>query len=522
MRLHDIFDWMAREHGDIEFAVDGDRRLTYAEAWRETNRLANGLTAAGLGMGDRWAILAKNSIDFLVAYLAAAKSGAVLVPLNYRLAPAEWAYILNDAGARVLIAQEPFARALAGPNPELPPVELRLVIGGPAPVGFADYRGWLSRQPDHRPADGVTGDADLYQMYTSGTTGRPKGAVLTHRNIVANAEQLRLSLSAHLNIGDRQLVVLPIFHAAAGSQIFFGFMSGTTLVLHADFDPASVVRALTDDDIAQVTMVPALIRVCVDYLRDHPGSGFPSLRALAYGASPIDPELLRAAVAAFGCAFAQGFGQTESSAVLTCLTDQDHARALAEDPGLLLSAGRPIPGTEVRVVGPDHEDLPAFQAGEIIARGPQVMRGYWQMPDANARTLAGGWLHTGDIGMIDDEGYLFLLDRKHDMIVSGGENVYPREVETALLSHPLIADAAVIGIPDPKFGETVMAFVVPRPGAQLTTEAVLEHCRPLIGGYKLPRRVEFLEALPRNATGKILKTELRQPFWAGRERRIAG
>jgi fatty-acyl-CoA synthase len=329
-------------------------------------------------------------------------------------------------------------------------------------------------------------------------------------------------LSTQLSIGERVLVVLPIFHAAAGSQIFFGFMSGTTLVLHADFDPASVVRALAEDNIVQVTLVPALIRACVDFLRDHPGSGFPSLRALAYGASPIDPELLRAAIAAFGCAFAQGFGQTESSAVLTCLTDQDHARALAENPGLLLSAGRPIPGTEIRVVGPDDEDLPAFEAGEIIARGPQVMRGYWQMPDANARTLAGGWLHTGDIGMIDDEGYLFLLDRKHDMIVSGGENVYPREVETALLSHPQIADAAVIGIPDQKFGETVMAFVVPRPGAQLTADAVLEHCRPLIGGYKLPRRVEFLETLPRNATGKILKTELRKPFWAGRERRIAG
>ena len=522
MRLHDVFDWMARDHGDLEFAVDGDRRISYADAWREANQLANGLAAAGLDRGDRWAILAKNSIDFLVAYLAAAKSGAVLVPLNYRLAPAEWAYILNDAGARVLIAQEPFARALAGANPEMPPVELRLAIGSASPDGFADYRGWLSRQPDHRPADGVTGDADLYQMYTSGTTGRPKGAVLTHRNIVANAEQLRLSLSIQFSAGDRLLVALPMFHAAAGMQVFCGLMSGTTFVFHADFDPAAVVRSLAEDNIVQVTLVPAMIRVCVQHLRDHPGPGFPSLRALTYGAAPIDPDTLRAAVAAFGCAFAQGFGQTESSAALTCLTDQDHARALAENPGLLLSAGRPLPGTEIRVVGPDHEDLPVFQAGEIIARGPQVMRGYWQMPGANAGTLAGGWLHTGDIGMLDDEGYLFLLDRKHDMIVSGGENVYPREVEAALLSHPQIADAAVIGIPDEKFGETVMAFVVPRPGAQLTADAVLEHCRALIGGYKLPRRVEFLAALPRNATGKILKTELRQPFWAGRERLIAG
>jgi fatty-acyl-CoA synthase len=522
MRIHDSFDYHARARGDVIFATQGTRRLTYGEAWEETNRVAHALLEARIGIGDRFAYLSQNSIDAVMAYLAASKVGAVPVPLNWRLAPPEWAYILKDSGAKLVIAQAAYTLGIDAIRSDAPALERFLSIDANAPAGWEDYRSQVDAQPatPPEPERRITPDDVLYQMYTSGTTGRPKGARLSQRGVVANAMQGLAVCPDLVGVGRRGLIVMPLFHAGATSFAFGLAMSGGTLVIHDAFDPAAVVRALSEEDVAAVNFVPAMIQACLTLVPDVAERRYDSLRAVIYGAAPIAEETLRRAVDVFGCGFYQGFGQTESSAVLTFLSDEDHRKALAGRPELLLSAGRPVAGTEIRIVDAKDRELPPGQPGEIVARGPQVMQGYWNLPQETEKALRGGWLHTGDVGVLDEEGYLFLRDRLKDMIVSGGENVYPREVENALFEHPDILDAAAIGVPDPKYGETVMAFVVPRPGATLGAEDVSAHCRAHLAGYKIPRRVEFREALPRNASGKVLKTELRAPFWEGHTRNV--
>ncbi len=283
-----------------------------------------------------------------------------------------------------------------------------------------------------------------------------------------------------------------------------------------------MLRALSEDRIAAATLVPAMIQAC---LVAAPGPGelrYDDLRFVLYGASPIAEETLRHAMQVFGCEFVQGYGMTETTAGLTFLLPRDHERALREKPGLLLSAGRAIPGTEVRIVDEEDRPLPAGEIGEVVARGPQLMRGYWNLPEATAEALRGGWMHTGDAGCLDEDGYLYIQDRVKDMIVSGGENVYPREVEDALFEHPAVADAAVIGVPHEQWGESVKAVVVLRPDAQATADEIMEFCRGRLAGYKRPGSVDFLPELPRNPSGKVLKRELREPYWKGHGRRVAG
>jgi len=522
MRLHDLFEWVAREQGDLDFVVHGARRVSYGAADREVNRLANAIGEAGLGPGDRFAVLAKNSFELVAAYLAGSKSGTVPVPLNYRLAPAEWHYLLSDSSARLVIARgDHLVESIDTIRAALPEVRAWVSVEAPTRAAWVDYGDWVGARSDRPPADrGESWDHDLCQMYTSGTTGRPKGAILTHRSVFANLLQCQHAIPVPYTRGDRSLVVMPIFHAGAASQVF-GAVSGlATMVLHEDFDPQAVVTALSEDRIVMTSLVPAMIRACLDRVPDVRTRRYDTLRALFYGASPIDEVTLRRALEVFRCDVYQAYGMTEASVVLTILSAEDHRRALAGKPELLRSAGRAIAGTEIRVVDLDGNPVPAGEPGQVIARGPQLMKGYWERPEATAATLDGGWLHTGDVGALDGEGYLYLQDRLNDMIVSGGENIYPREIEEVLFEHEGVADAAVIGIPDERFGEAVLAFVVTRPGALVDAEELRCRCRAKIGGFKVPRRIEFLDSLPRNATGKVLRRELREPFWKGRDRRI--
>ena len=519
MRLHDYLHFHAREHPDAEFAVMGDRSLTYAEAAAEVHRVANALASAGLQPGDRVAMLSQNSIEYATFYYGASECGAVPVPLNYRLAPPEWAYIINDAGAKMLIAAGGYVEAADAIRGELTSVERFAAIEASAD-GWDDFVAMVQGQPATPLDRTVSEDDDLYQMYTSGTTGHPKGAVLQQQAVCSNIEQVTMML--RYERGERALIVAPMYHAAAGIVAFSAIAQGASLHIQEDFDPVEVVRALDEERIAAALLVPAMIQACLVFVPDAADRAYKDLRYLVYGASPIAEETLRTAMKTFKCDFVQGYGMTETTAVITLLSAEDHERAVEGKTELFLSAGRPVIGMDLRIVDEADEPLHNGEVGEIIVRGPQLMSGYWHLPDESAEALKGGWMHTGDAGKLDDDGYVYIQDRVKDMVVSGGENVYPNVVENVLFQHPAVADVAVIGIPDEQWGETVKAIVVLREGESATDDELMDFCRGKLGGFERPRSVDFAEALPRNASGKVLKKDLREPFWAGQERRVAG
>lgn len=522
MRLQDNLEYIARVYGDTEFARVGDRAITYDEANREANRLANLLIEQGLKVGDRFAYLSRNSLEMSVLYHAAGKAGAVPVPLNYRLAPAEWAYIINDAEAKLLFAHKDLAAAVDTVRSELKTVKNCYAIATDTPKDWLDYTREVGRQDDANIADrGVTPSHALYQMYTSGTTGRPKGAILTHSNVLANLEQLRVAIRDRLGLGERVLVVAPMYHAAGTIMALHGLNSGGGLIIHEDFVPADVVNALANDNIAVTVLVPAMIQACLVMVPDAASRDYSTLKGMVYGASPIAEETLRKAMDTFKCDFYQGFGMTETTAAATYLSAEDHRRALKNKPDLLLAAGRALPGTDIRIVNEEDVEVPRGEIGEVVVRGPQIMQGYWNLAEASADALKGGWMHTGDAGIMDKDGYVYIQDRIKDMIVTGGENVYPREVENALFEHPAIVDAAVFGVPGAKFGEDVMAAIVLKPNETLSEQDVIEFCRGKLGGYKVPRKVTFMDVLPRNASGKVLKKDLRAPFWKDQKRQVS-
>jgi len=518
VRLHDFFDFHAREQSGADFAVFAGRTMSYGEARRGVHRIANALVRSGIQPGERVAILAKNCIEYLLFYYAASKAGAVPVPLNYRLAAPEWRTIVQDAAPKLMLARGDLVRALEPVRAELSSIAHWIALDAPASAGWTAFEEWTRGAAETPPPRHVEASDDLYQMYTSGTTGRPKGAVLTQAAVSAQLEQISGILQ--ITPGDRYLIVAPVYHAAGALASFWTIRQGGTLVIMEDFDPAAVVKVLSEGEIAVATLVPAMIQACLVAVPDVASRKYDKLRLVVYGASPIGAETLRRAIDVFGCGFAQGYGMTETTAGATFLMPREHLRALGEKPALLLSCGRPLPGTEIRVVDGEGRDVPVGQTGEILIRGPQLMRGYWNLPEATAEALAGGWMHTGDAGALDDEGFLYIQDRVKDMIVSGAENVYPREVENVLFEHAAVADVAVIGVPDARWGEVVKALVVLRPGKTATEDELIEFCRTRLAGFKRPRSVDFVTDLPRNPSGKVLKKDLREKYWKGHTRRV--
>ena len=519
MLLHDALDFFAREQPGDPCIECGGRRLNYGEALQHANRLARALASRGLARGDRFAVLAKNCLQYPLFYFAGSKSGAVPVPLNYRLAAPELAYIVRDSGARLVIARGELVEEIERVRDELGEVKTWVSLAGPRPEGWIDYDEWLAEQSDEPLERTGSGADDFYQMYTSGTTGRPKGAVLTHDAVASNLIQLMAPMPAYP--GDHTLVVAPIYHAAAALTAIGAIGSGTSMLIHEDFSPSAVIEALSEGGVTRTTLVPAMIQACLVMVPDAAERSYEQLRLIVYGASPIAADVLRSALEVFRCDFAQGYGMTETTAGSTFLSPADHRRALADRPELLLSAGRPLPGTDIRIVDDEGRSLPPGSVGEIVVRGDQLMRGYWNLPEATREALQDGWMHTGDAGRLDDEGYLFIQDRLKDMIVSGGENIYPREVENALFEHAAVADAAVIGVPDPKWGESVKAIVMLRAGARADADELIAFCKGRLAGFKCPRSVDFIDALPSNASGKVLKKDLREKYWVGHDRRVS-
>ncbi|MBW8486137.1 long-chain-fatty-acid--CoA ligase [Actinomadura sp. PM05-2] len=499
---------IVRDHARLRGAspaVSGDgRTFSYAELDERSSRLAQGLRAAGAGAGSRVAYVGKNAPEFFDLLFGAAKLGAVTAPVNWRLTPAEIVAVVEDAGAALTVVDAEFAGLAAA-------------LPGQVVLTGDDYENWLAGHPAEDPGFVGAPDDIVVQLYTSGTTGVPKGVQLSNTNFSVGE---RMAERWRLDATSVSLVPMPLFHIGGTGWALAGLFAGCRQVLVRDIDPAALVDTFERERISNAFIVPAVLQ----FMCEVPGAAgrdYSALRAITYGASPITSEVLRRALETFGAPLFQLYGMTETTGAIVQLEPEDH------DPQgprrrLMRSAGRPYAWVEVRIADPAGEgEVPAGEVGEVLVRSPQNTPGYWNRPAETARLLpGGGWLRTGDAGYLDEEGYLFLTDRIKDMIVTGAENVYPIEVEEVLAAHPAVADVAVIGVPDERWGETVKAVVVPRPGTAPTEAELLEYARERLAGFKRPRSVDLVDALPRNPSGKILKKDLRAPYWAGRGRSI--
>ena len=495
--------------------IHNGRVRTVAESADRVARLAGALRSAGVGGGDRVGMLSLNSDRYHEFLLAVPWAGAVVNPVNIRWSPAEVAYSLADCDTRVLLVDDAFAPVIPELRDRAPSLQTVIFCGdGPQPDGTLAYEQLLAENP---PAQDVRRrGGDLYGVfYTGGTTGDPKGVMLSHDNLLASFMG-SMTTAGLLSQGRRLLHAAPMFHLAAGSAWLGGMFTGCTHVIVPMFTPAAVAAAISEHKVTDVLLVPTMIQMLIDAPQTA-DADLTSVQRVIYGASPISAAVLeRARKRLESAGFIQAYGMTELAPVATLLTPADH-----EDPALAQSAGRAAAHVEIAVVGPDEGELPRGQVGEVVVRGDNVMAGYWNKPELTAAALRGGWMHTGDAGYLDDRGYLFIVDRLKDMIITGGENVYSAEVENVLAGHPAVAACAVIGVPDPAWGERVHAVVVLQPGREITGEQLREFCRGQIAGYKLPRSVAFADALPISGAGKILKRELRKQYWDTADRNIS-
>ena len=503
-----IRHWAADRPG--RSAMVGERRIDFAELDASTRRVATALQAAGLRKGDRIAWLGKNAVLYFTLLFGAARIGVVMAPVGWRLAAPERQFIVDDTQARLLFAGEGFAddaRALA---PQLPQVQRVL---------FADEAwAWIDATA---PADfNPSGEGDaILQLYTSGTTGHPKGVELSNRNLFGlrrAAQEAKLPW-ALWDDDEVVMVAMPCAHIGGTGLGFMALAGGVCGCVMAEFTPDGVFDAIEKEGVTRFFAVPAALQMLVNHPRCA-RTDFSRLRYIFYGAAPIPLELLRQCVRAFGCAFAQAYGMTETTGTVVMLPPEDH------DPKgspRMRAAGKPVPGVEVKIVDGAGQTLPAGEVGEIVTRSSNNMLGYWKQPEATQRTKSSdNWVHTGDAGYMDADGYVYIHDRVKDMIISGGENIYPAEVENAIYGHPDVADVAVIGVPDATWGEAVKAVCVPRPGHTLDAASVIAWARERIAGFKVPKSVDVVAELPRNPTGKILRRALRAPYWQGRERQV--
>ena len=498
----------------------GAEEITFGQLDAGSNRTAQGLLALGVQKGERIAYLGKNHPLYFEVLLGAAKIGAVMTPVNWRLAPPEVAYILDDCQARVVFVGEGFAAMIDQVRGDVPRVEH--VIGIDAGSETAtDYRQWRDQHPASDPDVALSREDDLLQLYTSGTTGRPKGAVMTNGSILssrdATGSEGALRPWQEPVEGDVTLLAMPCFHISGTGTGIGTIVAGTNSIVLPEYDPTQALDLIENYNISKIFLVPAAIQI----LLNHPRVGevdFSRLKYITYGASPIPLELMKAAMDRIGCGFVQMYGMTETSGTIVALDPEDH---VPEGSPKMRSVGKPLAGVEVKIIDAEGNPVGPNEVGEIATRSSKNMKGYWNKPEATADTIdADGWLRTGDAGYLDEDGYLYIHDRVKDMIISGGENVYPAEVENAIYAHPKVADVAVIGVPDEKWGEAVKACVVVKPGESLTEAEVIAHARQHIAGYKCPKSIDFIPALPRNPSGKILRRELRAPYWEGKDRAI--
>ena len=491
--------------------VYGPRRLTFADLDERSNRFANGLRAEGISSQSRIAMLDRNSECYFDVMFGAPKANVVLVTINFRLTRPEISYILSDSNAEMLFVGKEFAAIATQLAGELPALKKIVVVDGQGDTG---YEHWLASQAA-TPVEGVAirpNDAAV-QMYTSGTTGNPKGVELSH-SAMTNAARVGLEVWPFLyESASAVLGTMPLFHIAAFNLCIAALCAGARAEIVRDATPEELADIIPDHGISLVPLPAAVIHALLR-MESTRTKDFGSLKVMLIAGSGIAVELLREAGETFDCGFALSYGSTEMCGGISYLGPGE----CTPDAGKRLqSAGRLLPHSEVRIVDARGGELPVGEVGEIMVRSNRLMTCYWNRPEATAEALRDGWFHSGDAGYLDEGGYLYITDRIKDMVLSGGENVYPAEVEKAMFAHPAVEDVAVIGVPDEKWGESLLAFVVLKRGVQApTTGEFIEFLRGNLAGFKIPRRYEFVDAFPRNAMGKVLKRTLREPFWQGR------
>lgn len=505
--------WADCRGGAVAIKFD-EHETTYSELELLSDRVAQALVGSGVSPEGRVSTLTKNHLNWYPVFFGTARARACFSPINCRLAPAEVSFILNDAKPKLLFVGEDLFDCAPAATSEMTDPPHLVALYGEHPA-FEPFETWHAGSTGAEILAPPQINDDVLQLYTSGTTGHPKGVVLTNDCYRAFLEQATEVEGFAYDEDETVMIVMPLFHVAGTNVSISSLAQGSRLLIIKDFIAADVLRLMSEERVAHVFLAPAMIQMLL--LDPEVGNyTYPKLRSIAYGASPIAEDVLKRARETFGCDFVQFYGMTESAGAGSYLAPADH-----DLPDKLASCGKPWPGTDMAILDPRGHALEDEEIGEIAMRGRIVMKEYWNRPAATREALADGWLHTGDVGYRDADGFYYVHDRIKDMIVSGGENVYPAEVEGAIMGCPGVADIAVIGVPDEKWGESVKALVVPGSGSAPEPADILRWARDRIAAYKVPKSIEFVSELPRNPSGKVLRRELRAPYWKEHDRAVA-
>lgn len=500
--------------------IHGSRQRTYAAFNDRVNRLAGALERLGVRQGQNVAILQYNYPETYEALFACFKLGCGAVPINFRLHPKEFAFIIDHSEAQAVILSPEFNESILQVRDRIPGAKHLVSLAG-APAGLLDYETLLAAESGKWVDAEVSPDDLAWLFYTSGTTGMPKGAMLTHRNLLAMTMNFYADIAPGFTPEDVILHAAPLSHGS-GLYGLPNIGKGATNVILASksFDPELIFQSIEKYRVTNMFAAPTMIKMLID----HPAVDrydLGSLRSLNYGGAPMMVEDLKKAIEKLGPCLVQLFGQGESPMTISYLPHWAHRTDTGPEViGRLASAGFARTDVEVKIFDEEDRELPVGKIGEIVTRSDLVMKGYWKNPEATATSLRNGWLHTGDVGFLDECGYLFLMDRSKDMIISGGENIYPREIEEALARHPAVREVSVIGVPDPKWGEAIKAVVALVPGKTATEKELIAFCQDNIASYKKPKSVDFVDDLPKSNYGKILKRDLREPYWKKKERKV--
>ena len=499
---------------DREAIIFEGNRWSFSDLADRSNRLANALAVMGVGQGDKVGMLQVNCNECIEVYFATAKLGATYVPLNFRARAEELEFMINFSEASALFLGQRYVKMINSMREQIPGMKNLVSVEGPA-EGMLDYESVIAEADPEEVFTDIDDNDTSILMFTAGTTGQPKGVMLTHDNLATYV--LNNVSPADPDIEEKNILTVPLYHIAGMQAVLAAVYGGRTLVVQRQFDPSNWMTLVESESVTRAMMVPTMLKQLMEH-EEFPERNLSSLQVITYGAAPMPVEVITKAIEVFpGTRFINAFGQTESASTITMLTPEDHV--IEGSPGeraiklkRLGSIGRALGDTEVKIFDEDGSEQPVDEVGEIVARGPRVMKGYWKAEEATNSTIRNGWLYTGDIGYMDEAGYIFLSGRAKDIIIRAGENISPEQVEATLHSHPAIDEAAVIGVPDPQWGETVRAIVALKAGAQASEADIIEHCRGQLASFKKPESVIFVDSLPRNPLGKVLKRVLREEY----------